>query len=38
MIFKPTLNIVLGIISEFLYAFSIMLAALLICLVIYFKI
>jgi len=37
MKFKPVLNIVFGIATELLYVFSIMLAALLICLAIYFK-
>jgi|GEM_PF-1053473 len=37
MKFKPALNIIFGIATELLYVFSIMLAALLICLVTYFK-
>jgi len=38
MQFKPALNIIFGIATELLYVFSIMLAALLICLAIYLKI
>jgi len=38
MRFKPALNIFFGIATELLYVFSIMLAAFLICLAIYFKI
>ena len=37
MRFKPGLNAVFGITIELLYAFSIILVALLTCLVIYFK-
>jgi len=37
MRFKPALNIFFGIATELLYVFSIMLAALLICLLIHFK-